>query len=111
MPKFATTEVDSQTVVFRDGMPAFAGVALPRITTVEEAHAMGNAMVASDDNYPPGMSPCEVAGINDDQTIVEHCIFDDTDECRCEELLGFPRRDECTLSDHPDCLVRNATAR
>jgi hypothetical protein len=93
--KGAVAAIGGEKVGVHGGLP----MVYRQIRTEDDARSLANAM-ADTGNYPHGMSPCETAGINGDQPLEDHCIFDDQDFCRCAELLGFKPREECT--DHTD---------
>jgi hypothetical protein len=86
-------------VLIFDGIPLFHA----QITTEDEAISLGNAMAATG-NYPVGMSPCFVAGINGDQIIEDHCIFDERLFCKCEEQYGFTPRSQCAKHSEEEHL-------
>lgn len=52
------------------------------ITSVKSAHQRA-AYLAACGNYPPGMDPCTVAGMNGDST--DGCLFAGEPFCTCED--------------------------
>ena len=70
------------TTFLKNGNPVYKP-----ISTKEEAEKLANNMVRHG-NYPAGMSPCFVAGINGDSQENGDCLFKGQDFCTCEELLN-----------------------
>lgn len=63
--------------------PTMAAAYVP-ITTPEEAQVLADYLTEYG-NYPLGMFPCEVAGINGDAPVGKGCPFLGEDFCNCEE--------------------------
>ena len=98
MARFARARIDGKDITVRDGLPVERHKH-HQIRTEDDARSLANAM-AETGNYPPGLDPCFTAGIDGDQVVPDHCIFDDRTFCDCRELYGFTPRTEC--NDHDE---------
>lgn len=90
-PDFGIAVIGGERIPVIGGLP----MVYRPVTTEEECNSLANGM-ADTGNYPRGLDPCFIAGINGDQVLEDHCIFDERSFCRCEELSGIRPRSKCT---------------